>query len=62
MFEGAVVWYASCLLGAFVWLLGSPSLSANLSIGELVAGAICIGTIAPAYITYLVGCCLSMLE
>lgn len=56
-----LVWYIGCLAGGFVWLGGS-SIAAQLSMGELIAGSLVIGTIAPAYITYLIACCLSMLE
>lgn len=57
-----LVWYGACLLGAFIWLVGSPALSSRLSFGEVAAGALAVGTIAPAYITYLVSCLLSSLE
>jgi uncharacterized membrane protein len=57
-----LVWYVGCLAGAFVWMMGSTTLSRRLTVGEIVAGSLAIGTIAPAYITYLIGSCLSMLE
>jgi len=57
-----LVWYAATLVGAFIWMMGSPSLTSRLSFGELVAGSLVVGTIAPAYITYLASCLLSMLE
>jgi len=57
-----LLWYFACLVGGFIWVLGSPSISSQLTLGEIVGGGIAVGTIAPAYITYLVACCLSMLE
>jgi hypothetical protein len=57
-----LIWYAATLVGAFIWMMGSPALTARLSFGELVAASLVVGTIAPAYITYLCSCLLSMLE
>lgn len=57
----ALSWYVGCIVGAFIWLAGS-NLTAYLSTPELIAGSIVLGTIAPAYITFIIASCLSMLE
>ena len=50
-----VWWYLATLAGAFVWLVGSP-LSELLSLSELAAAAIPVGTVCAAWIIYLVAC------
>jgi hypothetical protein len=40
----SLLWYGATVTGAFIWLLGSP-LHPYLSVGELAAAAIPVGTI-----------------
>jgi hypothetical protein len=61
MSQLGLAWYAATLAGGFIWLGGS-SIAPSLSTMEIFWGGLAIGTIVPAYITYLIGCCLSMLE
>lgn len=56
-----LVWYAATLAGGFIWLGGS-SVASSLTTVEILWGGLAVGTIIPAFVTYLIGCCLSMLE
>ncbi|RYG55557.1 hypothetical protein EON66_05005 [archaeon] len=55
-----VLWYGTCLLGSLIWCLAHPS-SAFLNSAELVAAAVVIGTVLPAYCTYLAAAAISSL-
>ena len=55
-----VWWYLSTLVGAFIWLVGSP-LSEHLGLSELAAAAVPVGTIGSAWVIYLVACALGSL-
>ena len=50
-----VWWYVSTLIAGLIWLIGSP-LSDQLSLSELVATSIPVGTIASAWILYIAAC------
>ena len=48
-----VVWFLGCVLGGFIYLVGSP-LASVLSLGELAAAAVPVGTIAAAWVAFIV--------
>lgn len=54
------LWYVSTILCSFVYLAGSP-LGSRLSLGELVAGSVPVGTICGAWAVYLASCLLGRL-
>jgi hypothetical protein len=51
----AVLWYGATVGSAFVWLLGS-AWGPRMSIGELLAAAITVGTVGGAWAVYLTAC------
>lgn len=55
-----LLWFWGCVAGGFIYLVASP-ISSLLSIGELIAAAVPVGTIAAAWIVYLVACIYSSL-
>jgi hypothetical protein len=56
-----IIWYFGTIVAAFIWLLGSP-LYPRLTVGELVAASIPVGTIGAAWIAFLIACLLSALR
>lgn len=61
MADHGLLWYATTIVAAYMWLEGSKA-SSLLHKGELAAAAVIVGTIGGAWVTYLIACCLSMLE
>lgn len=62
-----VTWYIGTILAAFMWLMGSPLYGEpgkpkRMSVAEIAAASIPVGTIFSAWIVYLVACCLSAIE
>jgi hypothetical protein len=55
-----IIWYFSCIAGAFVYLVGS-SLAEKLTFTEIVAASIPLGTVIPAYITFGISALISSL-
>ena len=62
MTVAAAAWYGACILGAFIWIVGSDALISILSLPEAAAAAVVVGTVGPAYVAFLVAAALSMLE
>ena len=55
-----VLWVIGCVVGGFIYLVSSP-LASSLSVGELAAAAVPVGTITAAWIVYIVACLFSSL-
>jgi hypothetical protein len=55
-----VLWFWGSVVGGFIYLVGSP-LAGALSVGELAAAAVPVGTITAAWVVYLIACITSSL-
>ena len=60
LLPNGVLWFVGCAAGGFIYLVGSPLANA-LSVGELAAAAVPVGTIASAWVVYVVACLFSSL-